>query len=628
MVKRMNYKVSEKSSKYFEIFGLCCMVVILLWSILRPYIFMEVDSYALPVISIQSRGSIVMTSDDIARAKIDFPSLYGQVNTFDDLRSAKLNKLDDNHWMAYYFPVYAFFCLPIKLLLQFLKLNQEYCFAITNALSFCAVLMYIIKKRIGARYFLLMLISPVWAYLYYIGAEPVMFSASILVMLLWKQKKFKRAIIVSSVIAMLNPTYIGVGGFIFIDYFIVLVQDAYRGDKTIRGILGKMDKWNAVLAAGCFFPFFIPFLFNLIKLGTLNPTIGIIARYTVDTWADRVFAYFFDMNLGLASISPVIPMLFIAATIYALVKVNVSLICKSCAAIGTIILFAAAVHINSGMLGCARYVLWIYPVAMFTIIEFFDEILRNRKVIESVVVAVVIFSEVFIAYANKLYPYVDFSNVSKKLMDEYPQAYISFCDSTFNSRANGIDGGYGVEYAIYCDSKTGEIRKVLYNNSEKWKHVLAEGVATSENGVDSIGFESLLKTNSDNKNYYINVDKNSDTQYYVNWGFLSVYRFIENFYSLIGFVLDDEEYLRLAKLYYEDKEKLCDELTDAIEKLELSNIDYVHYIYIGVLQRHATQDESDYDSDLLESGVERRKLLYELINSKEFTDLMDGKTNE
>ena len=114
------------------------MIVFGVWSILtttmkNPYYF-EIDSYVLPIVSLQHRGSIIIEQQDIDQAKIDFPDLYFGINNYDDLRLSKLNKIDNDHWISFYFPVYAMVCLPVKLLLNLFYLNQQQAFTMTNAI--------------------------------------------------------------------------------------------------------------------------------------------------------------------------------------------------------------------------------------------------------------------------------------------------------------------------------------------------------------------------------------------------------------------------------------------------------------------------------------------------------------
>ena len=178
------------------------MIVFGVWSILtttmkNPYYF-EIDSYVLPIVSLQHRGSIIIEQQDIDQAKIDFPDLYFGINNYDDLRLSKLNKIDNDHWISFYFPVYAMVCLPVKLLLNLFYLNQQQAFTMTNAIVLLIALYYLIKnyrenEHEGLLCAIMMLCSPIWYYIQYIGAEPVMFSSAIFAYLLWRKKNYKTA---------------------------------------------------------------------------------------------------------------------------------------------------------------------------------------------------------------------------------------------------------------------------------------------------------------------------------------------------------------------------------------------------------------------------------------------------
>ena len=111
-----------------RVFMICIGIWALLTTAMSNPNYMEIDSYVLPIVSIQHRGSIIMQQQDIDQAKIDFPDLYFGVNNYDTLRLSRLRKIDDNHWVSFYFPVYAIVCLPVKLILTFFRLNQQQAF--------------------------------------------------------------------------------------------------------------------------------------------------------------------------------------------------------------------------------------------------------------------------------------------------------------------------------------------------------------------------------------------------------------------------------------------------------------------------------------------------------------------
>lgn len=127
------------------------MILIILCSVIVDSSCMEGDSYMLPIESLQHRGSIVITQEDIDYARDDMPYFYGNVYTYNDLRSAKLCQIDENHWLAWYFPLYAMLCLPMKLVLQLAGLDQHYAFTFTNglmcALAFYLLYYYALKKK-------------------------------------------------------------------------------------------------------------------------------------------------------------------------------------------------------------------------------------------------------------------------------------------------------------------------------------------------------------------------------------------------------------------------------------------------------------------------------------------------
>lgn len=143
--------------------------------------YAEIDSNALPVISIQYRGSILINEGDIRTAQADFPSLYQNINTYDDLRSAKLVKVTEEDWRSYYFPIYPALCIPLKILFSYIGIAQERTFSVTNALLVLLALYSVYKwldisekRRVAA--ILLLILSPIVYYINYICYEAFVFS--------------------------------------------------------------------------------------------------------------------------------------------------------------------------------------------------------------------------------------------------------------------------------------------------------------------------------------------------------------------------------------------------------------------------------------------------------------------
>lgn len=371
--------------KIYAVITRAFLFMFALWALLMTSMttprYFEIDSYALPMISMQYHHSLIMTPEDLQIAQQDFSTLYAGVNSYDDLRSSKLNQLDETHWVSYYFPAYAVVCFPAKLFLQIFGLNQEYCFTITNALFLILALYLVARKKFeskGQNLLLLALFccSPIVAYITYIGAEPVLFAMTIIMMLCWSDKRYYAAALIISFSCMPNPTYMGFGIILFLEY----LHTSWRNNHDM---LLNREWWKkTLLLCSCYIPSLIPFVFNRKVLGVWNPTTRAAFAETGDLWIQRVLSYVFDINFGIGSISFVVIVIFFCGIFWSLIHGNISLFLQCFSVLFVIGLFSLMNHINSGMIRCARYVLWVYPACAFLVCIFLREIMVSHNVKE------------------------------------------------------------------------------------------------------------------------------------------------------------------------------------------------------------------------------------------------------
>lgn len=505
-MKRINFSLLRK------ILFLLFTFVTITFTELRPIASMEVDSYVLPMISIQYRGSLVCTQEDIEQAKKDFPTIYEGVNCYDDLRSSKLNIIDENHWYTYYFPIYAIICMPMKLLLQLIMVDQSKCFAITAGLLLLLTLYLYFKEEDEdaqpyKKYFVcfLIIISPIWFNIHYIGIEPVAYSLIFLAMLFWRKQKYKLSAFIVSVVCMANPAIMGLGIAIFIDYIIKLLSEG-------KELFSKKSMIKVVELCACYLPSLIPFIVNYYYFGKLYTAIA--TGGVEDSIFDRSLAYMFDLNLGISSFAPILMILFWISVVWSIRNRKRQLFMQALAYIFMVVICSNMIHINSGMIYCARYQMWMYPVLAITVYDFLSICAKKRTKLQyGIAIGTLMVSCLFMSY-NLVYPYTEMSKISKKILDISPSAYISICDSTFNSRVNHIDGGYNPQgIAIYSDSVTGEIRKIQYRNTDEVKRELLSIIKNCDDTINDVTWiEKNLKA-TDGKVHYINIGRNNREQF-------------------------------------------------------------------------------------------------------------------
>lgn len=180
-MKNISFSIKKLNVLLILVYGIIIMQI----AIADHLKYDEIESNTLPVISLQYRGSWIIEQQDIDQAGIDFPSLYQDVDSYDDLRGSKLREINDERWLSYYTPVYPLACIPVKLFLQALNLPQSRTFPVTNAIlvivALCVVnkcLKVSDKQKLFA--LLLLILNPSIFYINYINYEIFVFAMAII----------------------------------------------------------------------------------------------------------------------------------------------------------------------------------------------------------------------------------------------------------------------------------------------------------------------------------------------------------------------------------------------------------------------------------------------------------------
>lgn len=455
----------NKKETYIKLF-LCCIIsfycVFLLVRCNDKIFYGEIDSYALPTISIQYRGSILMQQEDLERAQIDYPNLYEGIDSFDKLRNSKLMITSDGKWESYYFPFYAFLCVPAKIVLQLLQLNQELAFGITNilcVLSFFIVLMLskkllLVQKILGI---FLVMATPVFVYVQYVAAETMVFSFVGISILLFYEKKYKSGALFITLAGLQNSTMMVIGMVFIADYYIHVLFD--EKGKSIWQII-KEEFVPGIKFACCFLPCFLPFILKTIT-GVKNFSPEAAVGEGIIKWLQRILAYLFDMNLGYFSFAPVLLISCIILFFYSLYLRNYRAISFAAAFLGTIAAFSLMIHINCGMPYCARYVFMLYPVLIVFMITTGFECM-SHKIKYLVINGLTIMTSMLLLAVNTNTYYVSttLNQLSEFVLNNVPVLYNPL-HSTFNSRVSHIDGGYIFDTPVVYYDESGDARKIL-----------------------------------------------------------------------------------------------------------------------------------------------------------------------
>ncbi len=458
-------KVVYKNKIFVNIFLYSAILFYLCFLLARyneQMTYYEIDSYALPMISIQYRGSLLMDPNDLKIAQIDFPNLYDGINSYDDLRSSKLAVTTDGQWKSAYFPIYSMICIPMKLLLQYLHINQEMTFGVTNV--FCMLLLYIcilsskklsqIQKLIAS---LLLAACPSFLYVQLISAEMMIFSFVGIGVLKFFERKYKTGAVFITLAGWANPTVMAIGIVFIYDYYANVL--ANNKGRSLEDAV-KEEILPSIKLGCCFLPSFLPFIFNRM-VGCNNFSPAAAAKEGFAVYVKRVLSYLFDLNLGFFSFAPILLILCIILTIYAVYLKKFRAVSFMAAFLGTILAYSLMPHINCGMMYCARYVYWTYPILVIFAAVYGYECLKKKHLFVGANILAVLTSTWLLQYnTNTHYDYTRFNQITEWIFSKMSGLYNPLY-STYYSRNADIDGGYDwITPSVYYD-KDGYARKIL-----------------------------------------------------------------------------------------------------------------------------------------------------------------------
>lgn len=454
----------QNKDKLYEMIGGILLIAFAIFLLIRaslgPMWYAEIDSNALPIISLQYRGSIVMNESDLVRAQTDFPTFYAGINCFDDLRSAKLIQTPSG-WLSYYFPIYPLFCMPIKLLFAACRVNQERCFFVTNALLITIALWFVHKKlKVSSKQRLialvLLMLSPIVYYNNYLCYEAFIFSMLTISLVQYYNKNYKLSAFLLALAGMSNSAVMAVGIVMVLEHFIKIF---YFGGQKLFAQIVKENFKSTVKYGICFVPCLAPFFTqqyycgNNIFLGSSN----------LQDFGFRFLTYLFDPTLGFFTFSAIGLIMFFGLSIVAICRKDLRALPWLAFLLGTVAAFALMFHINCGMIFCARYLVWTYPIIPIFLATVGFDVLHSvlwRRIIYSVAAI----SSGLLLFINhptaqsSLY----FNPVTQWILENVPIFYSPY-SATFYSRTLHIDGAYNcTQVAYYQSPKTGEVRKLIF----------------------------------------------------------------------------------------------------------------------------------------------------------------------
>ncbi len=489
-----------------DLIGCALLILLAFFLVVKAYFgqvyYGEIDSNALPVISLQYRGSIFMQQSDIELAQKDFPNLYKKIKTYEDLRCSKLLKISEDKWMAYYFPIYPFLCIPVKLFLNLIGANQERCFEITNVLLIIGALYFVLKRLKGNSMqrllaTIILALSPaVLFYVNYICYEVFVFAMLIISLVQYSNKKYKLSAFALALGGMSNPAVMAVGIVMVCEYLGKILYN----NKGIKVITIIRDNFKEVFLYGlCYVPCLIPFLVQRIYL---KASVYGITSNGLQGSTGRALAYLFDPSLGICSFAPLAILAFFVLVIVAIVRKCYHAIVWLMFLVGTVMAVSFMTHINCGMVYCARYVAWIYPIVpVFLATEGFY-ILKTvwSKLACYCLIIISTVAIISMNYGVRLYY---FNNCTEWLLNYVPGLYNPL-SATFYCRTLHEDGGYShTEPAYHKNARTDEITKLIYKADDGSKEQILNDVTGDKDSLYYLEKE-IDKYGSDGRFHYVN----------------------------------------------------------------------------------------------------------------------------
>lgn len=509
---------TERIYNRLSVLLMVAVTIILIFVVYRIPIYDkgEADDYALACEAIQMTGNLEITQEVVDKAKLDYPNFSNRIEQSwvdaNENAGTSLFVSESGRIYPWYGFAYPLLCIPIKVLLAVLGMNQTYAFVLTNLVFYIGALLYLYFRYEGSEKnrFLLtlcLICSPTIVYYSWSSAEIFIYSMVVISLVNFSNKNYRRSALYLSIAGMMNTTVMFLGIVYIVDYFI----EKLKGVQSVKGaFLRVIREFKDIVSYGiCFVPCLVTYLYNKIFMGTfeLQTSLGLA---TSEGWLGRFRAYLFDLNMGYIVYYGILFILWFVIFFLALLRKNRKTIELSIAFLGVVLMYSLTKHINCGMEGIARYSAWAAPIFIFTVITQYEEVVVGQKVKNIfaklyVLSAVITFCIIMWFGAYNKYHCFYYSPLAEMVMERCPQLYNPY-PYTFISRTNHVDGGYwGDEYKqinAYVN-KEDYVTKVLMTE-ENVKKIQDNMVADQEakkyinDKIKKINFER-------NKFYYINI---------------------------------------------------------------------------------------------------------------------------
>ncbi len=465
-------KVNTK--KFFNIYLIVFGILMLIYSAVNPPVPIgEWDDYSLQVASILNDHNLGISDQDVVYFKRLYPDWAEDIDKY--CLSGYTTK-NGSGQMAWYFPTYSIACIPLTVLLKWLKMPTRYAFSFTNLVVLIAAIFVAFKflQTDEKRKLILIPVLTLNPIVFYIGwpsAEVFIYSMMVIGLTFWYNKWYKRAAFFISIAGMLNVTIMSVGIIMIAEYCIRIIAGEKKEEPWNRFL--KKELVEGIKYGCCYIIGVIPMLYNYYNVGHINLTASVDHfTYGSESTLSRFWAYLWDFNYGLLPYYSLLLLVAFALIPISVSKKNIRYFEWIFAFIINALLYSIMVHINSGMSGIARYNVWgtlllIFAVVLVGIDDLGEELMRiSRAMIGMGTVITTIIVFMYNPNTAAETNYLRFTPIAEWFLDKAPAMYNPL-PSTFNSRTTHVDGGYSYELPVIYTAEDGYVRKILASSENK-----------------------------------------------------------------------------------------------------------------------------------------------------------------
>jgi hypothetical protein len=486
----INLEAGKKFKKMkIEIKRLNLIILIILSSIiltemvfLKPHRYGDGNEYYLMLISLNNHHSPDLQEIDVTN------SYTGEFNVFGEKADPYWGyfKGRDNKWYSKHFWGYSLSSVPVKTILQLLKLNPGKSFQITNAFLFILMLLGInfssrLEEGQKLLFMLLLSFSPALWFIHWTHPEIFILSLVTFSLICLNLKSYGWAILFAGTASLQNQA---------LALFVLFL--------LIRTVWSSRFKLKALVQYGAIsLLVFLPNIFYLFSFGTFNPLNEAASLKNISAF--RIFELFFDLNIGVLPYLPLSLLLFLGIVLFQsyrhkgfvfelqilLLIIAMGMVCS------------ATDNWNHGTSGPSRYVIWMLPFLFFIIVMHLQTFWKSR-VSQGLLLTTVVL-QFCIVFSNGIFiheeDYLKHSAAAEFVLKRFP-AFYNPSFEIFYERTQKTESGSG-NPTIY--RKNNECRKAL---------LTCEGLNT---------LQSLCHNTDKSLEDYCNSQTHREQWFYVNY---------------------------------------------------------------------------------------------------------------